>query len=144
MSDNPDYASHLPVLEAVTALLKPASVLELGSGLHSTPFFLSRPIDRLVSVEADPEWALRVADDCTDNRLTLLTDYPDLTPTDFDLIFIDDGKTAAEREFSIRWVLEQEHPPTIIHDAEVYATVISEYVTDYAVIPTNPQTAVIA
>jgi predicted O-methyltransferase YrrM len=137
-----DYASHLPVLKAVCGLVRPLTVLELGSGLHSTPFFLSLPIKRLVSVESDPEWALRVAGECIDTRLSIRTDYDDLYPADFDLVFIDDGKSAAEREFSIGWVLGDRHPPTVIHDAEVYATVISELATNYAVMPTKPETAV--
>jgi hypothetical protein len=137
------YASHLPVLKAVCGLLKPKQVLELGAGFHSTRFFLSLPLKRLVSVERDEEWFDQIFMDYPDPRLCLRRDYAGMKLNGFDLIFIDDGTSAAEREFSIRWVLEQKHPPTIVHDAEVYATLLAELATDYAVIPTMPETAVI-
>jgi hypothetical protein len=140
-----DYGSHLPVLEAVVGLIKPRSVLELGGGLHSTPFFLSQPLERLVSVETDPKWRRRIAD-LGDSRLRVHTNLDYLkrdSLAGFDLIFIDDGTCAEDRESSIRWVLGQKRPPTIIHDAEVYDTVIDEFTSDYAVIPTNPDTAVV-
>lgn len=137
-----DYGSHLPVLKAVTGLLRPKRVLELGAGLHSTPFFLGQPIEKLVSVETDEEWLTRIFKEFPDPKLCLQHDYEHLKLNTFDLIFIDDGKSAAEREFSITWVLEQKHPPTIVHDAEVYATLLDELVPEHAVIPTNPATAV--
>ena len=114
------YASHLPVLEGVMGLIKPRSVLELGAGDHSTPFFLSQPIERLVSVETDPKWREQIAEMHVDQRLSLHSDLGYLkrdSLASFDLIFIDDGTCAEEREVSIRWVLGQHHPPTIIHDA---------------------------
>lgn len=126
--DDDRYASHLPVLKALCSDLKPRRVLEFGAGLHSTPYFLSlEGLERLVSVEADPHWLARVADVCADERLTLLSDNPP-DPKDFDLVFIDDGKNAAEREETIRWVLGRPHPPVVIHDAEVldYAHAISQ------------------
>lgn len=138
-----DYASHLPVLKAVCGLIRPWSVLELGSGLHSTPFFLGLPVFHLVSIETDPEWRERIGREFRDSRLSLRSGYDDLHPMNFDLVFIDDGTSAAEREFSIRWVLGQKHPVTVIHDAEVYATVIEELAPDHAVIPTKPETAVV-
>jgi hypothetical protein len=143
VSDTPNYASHLPVLRAVCGVLKPKRVLELGAGLHSTPFFLSLPIEELVSVEGDEDWFAQIFLKFTDERLCLRRDYEGVSLRKFDLIFIDDGTTAAEREFSIRWVLGRKHPPTIIHDAEVYATVIDELATHYAVMPTDPETAVV-
>lgn len=140
------YASHLPVLEAVTGLLKPRSILELGAGDHSTPFFLSLPIDRLVSVESDTGWRARIAQEYASPRLNIQAGLEHLkrdSLVGFDLIFIDDGTCAEDREESIRWVLGQERPPTVIHDAEVYATVIEEFASEYAVIPTKPETAVL-
>lgn len=142
-----DYGSHLPVLQAVMGLIKPRSVLELGAGDHSTPFFLSQPIERLVSVETDPKWREQIAElHIGQGRLNLHSSLNYLkrdSLAGFDLIFIDDGTCAEEREESIRWVLSQKHPPTVIHDAEVYATAIDEFTSDYAVIPTKPETAVV-
>ena len=141
-----DYASHLPVLEAVCQLVKPRSVLEFGGGLHSTPFLLSLPIERLICVETGPDWLERITEEISDPKLHLRPNAKDLERGDlagFDLVFIDDGASRDERDHTIRWVLGQQHPPTVIHDAEVYATVIDEFTSEYAVIPTQPETAVV-
>ena len=54
-----DYASHLPVLEALKP--KPKKVLEFGSGKHSTGAFLSmKSVTRLVSIETDMGWRERL------------------------------------------------------------------------------------
>ena len=144
---NDAYASHLPVLEAVSGLLNPRHVLELGGGFYSTPFFLSlRSVERLVTVEPDPDWAKRIERDFHDPRLRLhsgLTHLKRSSLAAFDLVFIDDGTCAEEREESIRWVLGQNHPPAIVHDAEVYAPVLEEFTDKFAVLPTAPDTAVI-
>lgn len=112
------YASHLPVLKALAEFVPLNRVLEYGSGKYSTPFFLEHA-DKLVTIEADPEWRAK---------------YPhaqgseaDVLVGGFDLVFIDDGQNAAEREETILAVLSQAHPLTIIHDAEVYADVIREH-----------------
>ena len=139
------YASHLPILRSVLALIKPEKVLEFGAGFHSTPCFLERPeLKRLISVEADPGWRKQVAEHCADDRLVLRPDKR-VVPAAFDLIFIDDGQNATERLDTIRFVLSQTHPPVVIHDAEVpqYATAIKELATMHSIYPTKPETAVV-
>jgi hypothetical protein len=121
-------------------------VLELGAGRYSTPFFLSRPIERLTSIETDERWFAAMEEAHDDRRLHLLHGRGELNKSTlggFDLIFIDDGQNALERADSIAWVLGQPHPPTIIHDAEVYATVIAEFTPNFSVMPTDPGTAVV-
>jgi len=126
------YASHVKVLEALPSVLNIRRVLELGAGDHSTRVFLSMPgLEKLTSIENDPAWAERAAttDDRHEMRLVsgpVALNIPPLE--DYDLVFIDDSTSAAERAQTIRAVLSQPHPPVVIHDAEVpeYAQVISE------------------
>jgi predicted O-methyltransferase YrrM len=127
VSEAERYASHLFVLRALLATLKPRRVLEFGSGLYSTPFFLrSRRLESLVSVEEDPEWAERVRVN-GDKRLVVQPQF-DGSLMDFDLVFIDNARAVEERAKTIRWVLSQEHPVVVIHDAETpeYARVVAE------------------
>ena len=88
-------------------------------------------LEKLTSIENDPAWAERAAttDDRHEMRLVsgpVALNIPPLE--DYDLVFIDDSTSAAERAQTIRAVLSQPHPPVVIHDAEVpeYARVISE------------------
>jgi predicted O-methyltransferase YrrM len=140
------YSSHLLLLRSLLRTARPERVLEFGAGLYSTPCFLERPeLKRIVSVEADPEWRKKVAHHCDDSRLVLRPDKRVL-PDAFDLIFIDDGGSAAERLDTIRFVLSQTHPTTVIHDAEVpeYAAAIKELAITYSIYDaTLPATAVV-
>lgn len=145
MAEPDPYASHLPILRSVLRTVRPTKVLEFGAGLHSTPCFLERPeLTRIVSVEPDPDWRRKVAFHCDDERLVLRRDY-NVLPATFDLILIDDGIEATRREGTIRFVLSQPHPPTVIHDAEVpmYAAAIEELAINYTIHPTQPDTAVV-
>lgn len=137
------YASHIPILRALTKMLKPRAVLEFGAGDYSTSFFLSLEIESLWSVETDPAWAARAQSN--DTRHTVSTEVPSLHG--YDLVFIDDGKNAADREHTIRNVLSDDHPVVVIHDAEVpeYRSAITDLAAErviYCALAT-PQTAVI-
>jgi predicted O-methyltransferase YrrM len=123
------YASHLPILKFVLALVKPKRVLELGAGLYSTPEFLRcESIERVDSLETDPDWAARVNREVgNDDRLRIWKDDGlEQDYENYDLVFIDNGNNATERIAAIRAVLSRPHPVTVIHDAEVYAGVIHE------------------
>lgn len=110
VADSP-YSTHLPVLMGLARLHRIRRVLELGSGLHSTPLFLNRDIyadlDRLVSLEDDPGWAETVRSAVGhDGRLDLRT-VPRVSTgmpediSEFDLIFVDDSRTCPERTSTI-------------------------------------------
>ena len=137
------YASHLPVLRALVEMVKPRAVLEFGAGDYSTPFFLTLDIESLWSVETDPAWAVRAQSN--DTRHTVAAEAPSLSG--FDLVFIDDGKNASDREHTIRNVLKEDHPVFVIHDAEVpeYRAAIHDLASERAVFCAlaMPQTAVI-
>lgn len=54
------YGTHVPVLMAAIALIKPKRILELGSGFYSTPLFLDKrycpSVTQLTSIETDASW----------------------------------------------------------------------------------------
>lgn len=126
MSD--PYASHVDFLKVQGS--KASSVLELGSGLHSTPLFLNRDffprVTRVVSVEHIQVWADRVAEACGgDSRLELLVkpepveDYLRTIDLDFDLIFVDNSECWENRVKTIEYLGQRvttQH--VIIHDFE--------------------------
>ena len=140
------YSTHLPILRRMVNGVRPRRVLEFGAGLHSTPLYFRDPqLWNVVCIEPDPEWRKKVAYAVDDERLILREAATNVNPTDFDLIFIDDGTCAAERLKTIRFVLSEPHPPTVIHDAEVpeYRDAIKELATMHTIYETNPHTAVV-
>jgi hypothetical protein len=48
-------STHVPMIKMVLELYNPAFILELGTGLHSTPLFLAHKCSRIF-VENDIEW----------------------------------------------------------------------------------------
>ena len=146
METDRDYGSHLSVLRALLAQLKPHNVLEYGAGLFSTPEFLRRDeLVRVVSVEPDPAWRQLVSKRCPDPRLVLRPDLH-VDPAFFDLIFIDNGQRIEDRLEVIRFVLTRpDHPITVIHDADVpeYAAAIKELAIYHTIVATDPATAVV-
>jgi hypothetical protein len=83
------YSTHLPILTAL-AVLPIRRVLELGGGDYSTRLFLDRSVfpelERLTTVETNPEWAARVK--TRDRRHRVLPRAP-LHRND--LILVDDS-----------------------------------------------------
>lgn len=115
-----EYGSHKPLLTAVLEHFKPRTVLETGSGLHSTPLFLAHPIERLVSYENNAEWAMRTRTEDPRHELrwvegNIVDHLPPLYG--FDLIFIDDDPVGA-REDTITYVMSQAPPLVVIHDID--------------------------
>lgn len=121
------YASHLPTLRFVLALVKPKRVLELGAGIYSTPLFLACPsVERLETIETDERWVPEPSERLT---VRLVKDTVEALPEDltaYDLVFIDNADNPADRERTIRAVLEQSHPVTVIHDADIYDEAINQ------------------
>ena len=58
------YGTHVPVLMACSAIIRPQRVLELGCGLYSTPLFLDSKcwpdLKHITSIETDDKWLQRV------------------------------------------------------------------------------------
>jgi hypothetical protein len=140
------YSTHLPILRRVVHSVRPKRVLEFGAGLHSTPLYFRDPqLWNVVCIEPDPEWRQKVAYACDDSRLILREAATDVTPADFDLIFIDDGECPRERLRTINFVLSQPHPTVVIHDAEVpeYRHAIEELAISHKTYKTDPDTCVV-
>ena len=130
------YASHLPILLGLQRFHPTRAVLELGAGDFSTGTFLDRTcfpvLERLTSVEVDPDWRAKVQSELGgDPRLELLGVerattggvVADLDIEAYDVIFIDDSARAADRAASIAAVVAAgpRHPLVVIHDFEVAA-----------------------
>jgi hypothetical protein len=122
------YGSHITFLTSLGGDV--STVLELGSGLYSTPLFLNRDafpkVTRVVSVEHNQVWADKVSTFCTDERLTLIvTPEPiegylaTLTLDEFDLIFVDNSDGQDGRIKTIEYLGEKAaRSKVVIHDFE--------------------------
>lgn len=146
MVDPDPYSTHLPILRRIVNSVRPKRVLEFGAGLHSTPLYFRDPqLWNVVCIEPDAGWRKRVGYAVDDSRLILRETAENVTPSDFDLIFIDDGECAADRLKTIRFVLSNPHPPVVIHDADTpeYDAAIKELATMFTTYRTQPDTAVV-
>lgn len=124
------YATHVPVLLGVAGLPQVRNVLELGSGLCSTPLLADRTffprVTRFVSLEDDAAWWPRVGAQVQDadvERRMVASIPRDVRTAEierFDMIFIDDSVTTKLRSSTIRAVLARARPEAIIviHDFE--------------------------
>lgn len=140
------YATHLSVLDKLD---RPKKVLELGAGAYSTPYFLEHA-KSVVSLETSPEWYAWVSDNFENRKLDLrlVEDIPraleKIDLTKFDLVFVDNGDSAAERGAVIRAVLSKPHPTVVVHDAEVYGGLLNELAPGHEVFrDEEPWTAVV-
>ena len=125
------YATHLPLLKVIGFIFSVRNVLELGSGLYSTPLFCNpvyfSEIVKVQSYETDRAWAKKVRAFLMDNDILHLQHstvplaevIPFLDLNAFDLIFVDDGHSLAERKATIQAVTEW-HPFNLVlmHDYE--------------------------
>lgn len=126
------YSSHVPVLMAVARCVRIKRVLELGCGHFSTLTFLDRrafpDLAGIDSLEDDATWMKEIQEATRDDsRINLSFVDGDwearIANTDFDqydLVFVDNGRTIAERQQSIRWVAERatDRNVVIVHDYE--------------------------
>jgi hypothetical protein len=157
-AENP-FATHLPVLAGLGRLFDIRRVLELGAGEHSTLTFLNKDVfpnvEEVRSLETDQVWRNSVAAMANgDDRLCItVTDGPmrdavaKLDISSFDLIFIDDSLTAADRAATIRQVAEMcgDRSLIAIHDFEVpqYRAAASRFLNRFACTALNPQTGLV-
>lgn len=130
MSD--PYASHISFLtiRGQSAGNRIRRILELGSGIYSTPLFLDKTVfayvERVVSIESIQVWADKVKVACGDDpRLELLVkpepieDYLDTIELDFDWIFVDNSECWENRVKTIEYLGNRvTTQDVIIHDFE--------------------------
>lgn len=138
------YASHWRLLTRLFHHFPIKRVLETGSGLYSTPLLLSFGIDRLVSIENNPDWALPTGDprhELIQVEGPIVDHLPDLDA--FDLVFVDDDPVW-ERELTFRHVIEHATGLIVIHDSD--HPVFNRWVTEWPHITDDqhdPHTAVL-
>lgn len=110
------FATHFHVLTDVMLSFRPRRILETGSGLYSTPFFLAFDIDRLVSLENDRKWLRNTEDPRHEVQFVdgeIVDNLPDLS--EFDLIFVDDDPVDGRLKTLLR-VLDEGTGLVVVHD----------------------------
>lgn len=126
------FVTHLPVLLGVGHLVQARRILEFGSGNHSSLAFLDREcfphVEHVDSFENDPEWGASIAAKAAHDsrfRMQMLDGavaqaVANVDLESYDMVFIDDSVTSAERSATIRAVVAR--VPTravvIVHDFE--------------------------
>jgi hypothetical protein len=153
-----DYATHLPVLIAIPALVAIVEVVEFGSGVHSTPLFLDRRVypdlTRLHSFETDSTWAERVELAAgSDPRLTLTLVRGAMAQAAAEtrlesasLILLDDSVTEPDRCRTIEAVARRRPSAVVvIHDFEVpsYRRAAHGFRYSYRFASVNPNVGVL-
>jgi hypothetical protein len=132
MNDVPAMSSHLPLLEMLGRNMQIERVLELGCGLHSTGSFLDREVfptvQHVCSLEHSLEWIDRVQKQFPDDDRLTLRHAPEpvwetligMDLADFDLIFVDNSTSWAEREVTIKHLASRSDITglVLIHDIE--------------------------
>lgn len=125
------FATHIPILLGVAAITSPLRILELGGGRFSTPCLADRSlfpsVKEVHTLEDDPEWAnvlhaldLEPGRSCVEvvpsirHRLVTM----DISP--YDLIFVDNSMSVAERADTLAVVLDRARSDAIVvvHDFE--------------------------
>ena len=130
---NNDYSTHVPILIGLASIREIRNVLELGCGQYSTLTFLNRAafphLEHLQSVENDAAWAETInafakSDkrwllNCVDGEIAESISALDLEA--FDLILIDDSRTAEQRASTISAISRKDprRAWVVIHDYEV-------------------------
>lgn len=157
-AENP-YATHLPVLIGLARLLKVRKVIEFGCGQYSTLTFLDRQafpdLAHLDSFEHDMDWITQLSAQVKDDprvrfnhvRDSISAVVPRVDFKDYDLIFIDDSLSAAERAETIVAVSSNCRPSNcaVIHDYEVedYRRASRAFRHRFAFTAFNPNTGVV-
>jgi predicted O-methyltransferase YrrM len=116
-------ASHIPVLVYLAKKYKPKTILEFGSGELSTLLFLDKSVFskliKVISVEEDPEWALKMQTLTKGNSRVSIIDRVPAQIHGFDMIFIDGPQNSERRGKIIGYVMRQAPASIIvIHDIE--------------------------
>jgi predicted O-methyltransferase YrrM len=153
------YATHLPVLIGVAQLIRPQRAIEFGCGRYSTLTLLDRTcfpdLEQLDSYETDPEWRDSVAEVIGDDpRVSLrLVEKPvsaavgSIAFAYYDLVFIDDSHSSAERAATIAEVARHCAPANvvIIHDYEIeaYRDASKPFRNRFCFTALNPNTGVV-
>ena len=126
--DSVPYATHLPVLAALSAVVRPKVIVEFGSGTYSTLAFLDRAIfptvESLVSLEDDSAWYEKMkqfvsADSRASLRLVaspVASQVRSIVWSAVDLIFVDDSEERG-RAMTLKELSKHvSGTPVVLHD----------------------------
>lgn len=137
----------MPILTGLGANTEIFRVLELGSGMNSTPLFLNRNVFpnliELVSFEDDPEWFNKMVDSTEDDRVNFIKDIPENMKR-FDLVLVDNSQ-CDRRIAAIKQVRDLAKKATVVvHDSEVpsYMWEIRKFLCSYNAAAYDPNTAI--
>jgi len=116
------FTSYMPLLER--AMVPDARVIEVGSGLESTKFFLEYPVRTLLSIESDRTWWDRVWEEHRDLPCRWSIIYTNGMPEyafipewgQFDIGLVD-GSTEG-RAHSVEDLMEMGVSSIVVHDWE--------------------------
>ena len=151
------YATHIPILAALSVVAGPKRITEFGAGDYSTALFLDRSVfpklETLVSLENDAAWYERVREKMgADSRLDLRNIQGELCHVvtqqllTTDIVFVDDSAFhVRNRTIAAVGKLAPAGVPVVVHDAEYVRTrmVIRHAFDHYFVFRAfHPQTAV--
>jgi hypothetical protein len=151
------FMTHLPVLVALGDHLQVKRVLELGCGKYSTLTFLDRDcfpyLEKLDSVENDPAWGGAVRDSAQgDDRLCMrvvaapvASVLAGLDLDSYDLVFVDDSLTTADRSRTIAGLTNVKRPVVVIHDYDIpaYRFAASRFLNRFRFTALNPNTGIV-
>lgn len=153
------HATHVPVLVGLARLLDVERVIEYGCGEYSTLTFLNRAVFprlvKLLSLENDAEWFARMAGHAgVDSRAEMISVEGSMSVaasgveiSGYDLVFLDDSTTVAERAATIREVTAKPADSTVvvIHDYEMaeYQQAVRGFTNRYSFDCLNPNTGVL-
>jgi len=153
------FATHVPVLLGVSALVRVRRVVEFGCGLYSTHIFLNPSLfphlQYLHSFDNDSAWANKVRDQVSDKnrfKLTLVSGsissiVSGVEFSDYDLVFIDDSVTVEERTETISAVASgcSQSNIIVIHDfeQEPYRVAASTLPSRYTIDALVPHTGIL-
>ena len=153
------HATHVPVLVGLARLLNVGRVIEYGCGEYSTLTFLHRSafpgLVKLLSLENDAEWFARIASRVGDDpRVEMISVSGPMCAaasgveiSGYDLVFLDDSTTVAERADTIREVTARPADSTVvvIHDYEMaeYQQAVGGFTNRYRFDCLNPNTGVL-
>lgn len=153
------YATHLPILVGIGHLFTIKNIIEFGCGENSTLIFLNKTIypqlEAILSLENDPVWLEKIRLKANaDSRISmkLVRGEMHIVVTDhqvdsYDLIFIDDSLSIAQRSQTIKAIALQapSRSMVIIHDYEqrAYQEAARTFKNRFNFTAFNPNTGIV-
>lgn len=147
-------------LASMASLIRPKTILELGSGRYSSRIFLDKDffplVEKVDSFENDQNWSDIVRDllgnderfelTCRQGAISKQIESIDLEK--YDLIFIDDSVTSEERSKTIQTIASKgpKRPVAVIHDFDhfPYRKASSRFRYSFRFDSMNPHTGVLS